>query len=103
MNSVIDTLSYATDFPLSIIIVGVGHENFKNMEVLDDDQGNLRDSKGQKLKRDIVQFVPYRECGNGPALAREVLHEIPNQISAFYRTHGMLDEFDMKNSGQSRL
>jgi hypothetical protein len=52
-------------FPLSIIIVGVGNAEFKNMERLDGDNG-LFNSKGKRAPRDIVQFVPFREVGGNP-------------------------------------
>lgn len=44
----------SSHLPLSIIIVGVGNANFNNMNILDDDEGNLRDSKGNKSCRDLV-------------------------------------------------
>jgi len=47
----------AFDVPLSIIIVGVGNENFEKMKELDDDDGKLKSGK-KVSKRDIVQFVP---------------------------------------------
>jgi len=47
----------ASDVPLSIIIVGVGKDDFANMNELDGDDKVLR--YGNKYsKRDIVQFVP---------------------------------------------
>lgn len=44
----------AADLPLSIIIVGVGEADFKLMEVLDSDQGLLKDDSGRQAHRDIV-------------------------------------------------
>lgn len=29
------------------------------MNILDDDEGNLKDSKGNQSYRDLVQFVPF--------------------------------------------
>ena len=46
----------ASALPLSIIIVGVGAENFAAMKMLDGD-GALLKSNGQVAARDIVQFV----------------------------------------------
>lgn len=37
----------SSHLPLSIIIVGIGNEDFSNMTILDGDNG-LYDSKGQK-------------------------------------------------------
>lgn len=76
----------ASNLPMSIIIVGVGNENFDSMEVLDSDDAPLRAANGREAVRDIVQFVPFREFnGNGAGLARAVLAELPGQISQFMR------------------
>ncbi len=66
----------------AVIIIGVGGADFKNMELLDADTQPLRSRRGEGAKRDIVQFVPFREFSRrGPeALAAEVLVEIPPQI-----------------------
>jgi len=47
--------------PVSIIIIGIGDENFKSMEVLDADQDTLKDYLGRAAARDIVQFVPVND------------------------------------------
>ena len=44
----------ASKLPCSIIIVGVGNEDFDKMEELDSDEKILRDDKGRAAKRDIV-------------------------------------------------
>jgi len=73
----------AFDLPLSIIIVGVGKENFEKMKELDDDDGKLK--AGKKVsKRDIVQFVPLSKYISDPTLlSQETLKEIPKQIQEF--------------------
>ena len=38
-----------------------GQANFEAMDVLDGDNGELRTPYGEKAKRDIVQFVPFRD------------------------------------------
>merc|ERR1712087_865540 len=55
------------------------------MDKLDADDEPLRASNGQVMKRDIVQFVPYNKFSNGhiSALAKEVLEEVPEQITSF--------------------
>ena len=50
----------ASDYPMSIIIIGVGNANFEDMERLDADKKALQ-FNGRKASRDIVQFVPYRK------------------------------------------
>lgn len=76
--------------PLSIVIVGVGKDDFGNMDTLDADETPLRDSRGTQMMRDIVQFVPFRECENNPAmLTKEVLAEIPREIVNFFQKKGI--------------
>ncbi|XP_070574909.1 copine-8-like isoform X2 [Ptychodera flava] len=76
----------AATLPMSIIIVGVGKEDFSAMEELDGDEVRLS-SNGRLAERDIVQFVPFRDFENESnvvmsqaRLAKEVLAEIPDQI-----------------------
>lgn len=61
----------------SVIIVGIGSEDFTNMHVLDGDHVRLTDDNGRQAQRDIVQFVEYSKCAEYGNLAEEVLHEIP--------------------------
>lgn len=57
------------------------------MEQLDGDDVVLRDSAGNPVKRDIVQFVPFTQFigRNVEALAQEVLRELPTQVEGYYR------------------
>lgn len=88
MAKVKDAIVQASHLPMSIIIIGVGNADFSNMHVLDGDGAAVRDSRGQKAERDIVQFVPLNEfAGNPQALAREVLAEIPEQVCAYMSKH----------------
>ncbi len=50
----IDQVIKGCYLPLSIIIVGIGNEDFKNMEILDADEIPLVSSWGEIMKRDIV-------------------------------------------------
>ena len=80
MDRTIDLLIRAGELPLSIIIVGVGSADFDNMNRLDGDNG-LYGSNGAKARRDIVQFVPFRDVKmNGDMLAKELLAELPGQV-----------------------
>jgi hypothetical protein len=79
----------ASGLPISIVIVGVGQADFGNMDRLDGDGG--LSSGGRSAKRDIVQFVPFRQFAHlDPSyLAKEVLKEIPEQMLSFFRTAGI--------------
>lgn len=67
----------ASHLPLSVVIVGVGNEDFHLMKELDSDGKLLSGSHG-KADRDFVQFVKYKDFESGEHLAEEVLKEIPN-------------------------
>jgi hypothetical protein len=91
MRETIDWIVRGSHAPLSIVIVGVGKENFTNMVRLDADEEPLIDTRGNKMQRDIVQFVPFREVDNSPTrLAKEVLDEIPREIVNFFKKRGIV-------------
>ncbi len=71
---------------MSIIIVGVGNEDFTRMVELDSDTQMLTHNNKTAL-RDIVQFVPFRDfvTKGSEELAKEVLAEIPTQVLHFFR------------------
>ena len=46
--------------PFSMVVVGVGQEDFEEMHVLDADDEVLTDDLGNPAARDIVQFVEYK-------------------------------------------
>jgi hypothetical protein len=64
MRETIDLIVASSKLPISIVIVGLGDEMFDNMVLLDADINPLVDSRGMPMERDIVQFVPFRDCGN---------------------------------------
>jgi len=75
---------------MSIIIIGAGSADFGEMEMLDGDGDALKNSRGEKAVRDIVQFVPFRLFhNNDQALAKEVLAELPNQVVEYQSKHGL--------------
>ena len=42
-------------------------------------------------QRDCCQFIRYSDFKNSPgSLAREVIQELPEQITNYYRNHGIL-------------
>jgi len=69
----------ASNLPLSIIIVGVGNENFVGMRKLDGDEAGTKISN-----RDLVQFVAFNDYkGNAAMLAKELLAELPRQLVGY--------------------
>ena len=91
MDDTKDAIVEAGRIPLSIIIVGVGNENFSAMEVLDADDEPLVSRSGRKMERDLVQFVPFEKFANKhpSLLAAEVLAEIPRQVVEWAEMNGV--------------
>ncbi|KAL9419793.1 hypothetical protein AB3S75_037539 [Citrus x aurantiifolia] len=83
-----DALVKASDLPLSILIIGVGGADFKEMEILDADKGErLESSTGRVASRDIVQFVPLKDVQNGEiSVVQALLAELPSQFLTYMRT-----------------
>ena len=68
MQKTIDQIVRGSTLPLSIVIVGVGSDDFESMDILDADEEPLYSMKYKKnMASDIVQFVPYRDFRNNPA------------------------------------
>ncbi|CAD8051228.1 unnamed protein product [Paramecium sonneborni] len=81
MNHCLQLIKKAYQLPLSIIIVGVGHANFKMMEQLDGDN--------EQHERDLVQFVPFVQHSQIPGdLAKELLAELPDQFLRYKQLIG---------------
>ncbi|KAI9359959.1 Copine-domain-containing protein [Zopfochytrium polystomum] len=96
LDMTLNALVTAASLPLSIVVVGVGNEDFSMMQVLDGDDDDGEGVSGWRSRavggkaRDIVQFVAMREVGGDPfALARETLAEIPGQFMEFVRMRGI--------------
>ncbi|KAM7471579.1 hypothetical protein LguiA_009762 [Lonicera macranthoides] len=83
-----DALVNASDLPLSILIVGVGGADFKEMEVLDGDKGErLESTTGRVASRDIVQFIPFRDVQSGEiSVVQSLLAELPSQFLTYMRS-----------------
>ncbi|CAG7719447.1 unnamed protein product [Allacma fusca] len=115
----------ASSLPLSIIIVGVGQANFAAMDELDGDVVPLS-FEGKLAERDIVQFVPFRDAQTWMAsvcpevagkwsssydqtnrlakvkLAQEVLAEIPDQLTSFMRSRGIIPAQPSTSAGKKK-
>ncbi|KAK6127829.1 hypothetical protein DH2020_038431 [Rehmannia glutinosa] len=87
-----DAFVMASDLPLSILIVGVGGADFKEMEILDADKGErLESSTGRVASRDIVQFVPFRDVQSGEiSVVQSLLAELPSQFLKYVRARGIV-------------
>lgn len=87
MNKTIDEIVRGSDYPMAIIIVGVGDADFDSMETLDGDDEALYSQAYRKyMAADIVQFVPFNDYKSNPhMLAKETLMEVPGQLLNWMR------------------
>lgn len=69
--------------PMSIVIIGVGTEDFGKMHALDSSNGPLR--RGAEFAmREFVQFVPFQDFkGDLSEMAERVLGGIPDQVLSY--------------------
>ncbi|XP_044494113.1 protein BONZAI 1-like [Mangifera indica] len=90
-----DALVKASILPLSILIVGVGGADFKEMEILDADKGErLESSTGRLASRDIVQFVPLKDVQSGEvSVVQALLAELPTQFLTYMRAQEIQPSF----------
>ncbi|GLI68934.1 hypothetical protein VaNZ11_013362 [Volvox africanus] len=85
MDDTIGAIITASVLPLSILIVGIGSDDFGDMNKLDGDKSRLS-SGNRTAVRDIVQFVEfYKYQGDGIRLAQEVLRELPGQLLEYMK------------------
>ncbi|KAK6185840.1 hypothetical protein SNE40_007986 [Patella caerulea] len=92
MSDTLYSIVKASALPMSLIIVGVGNADFTNMNTLDGDNGVLKAPNGQPVSRDIVQFVPFSQFKqkNPSELARQVLAEVPKQVTQYFKLRGLI-------------
>lgn len=89
MKKTIAEVIRASRVPMSLIIIGIGNEDFSKMDVLDSDDGLLK-SGNDVAERDIVQFVELSKYrGNFQMLAAETLKELPRQVEGYYKKKGI--------------
>lgn len=70
INSTIEALVDAKDSPLSILIVGVGQEDFSDMHYLDK-EGN-------------ITFVAANECSSQTSYVKKTLAKLPDQLVDYF-------------------
>jgi len=78
-KSLVVEMSY---LPISIIIVGIGDENFAMMEELDADKVVLKTKEGYVAARDICQFVRFSRMHElaKVEVAEHLLQEVPHHF-----------------------
>ncbi len=81
-------------YPISVIIVGMGNADFKDMEMLDADQNVLTDASGRNAARDIIQFVKFEDMTElaSVEVAENILLEVPHHFVDYMVLRAVNDE-----------
>lgn len=74
----------ASDSPLSVVIVGIGDNDFEGMTFLDEHDPEKEGG------RDITKFVRFTEYKSYNLLTEAVLDEIPEQLVDYYYERGVM-------------
>jgi hypothetical protein len=80
IENVVETkqeLINASDAPLSVVIVGIGENDFESMQFLDE-------HSPEEGGRDITKFVRFQDYHSYNKLTEAVLDEIPGQLVEYY-------------------
>lgn len=90
MDKTREELVHLSKFPVSVIIIGVGSENFAKVRTLDDSEGRPMLKCGRDVAfRRFVQFVDYRSFTHEQGqidlsrLSEVVLGNIPDHVMAY--------------------
>jgi hypothetical protein len=111
MKQTVNELVKASALPVSVVIIGIGDEDFGLMKILDADDQKLYSTDEHKFaERDIVQFVPFNKYKHRPLseLAAETLAEIPREVVSYFKSRGIVPyrkpkdaQYDMAADDQS--
>uniref|UniRef100_A0A8R1TUF6 VWFA domain-containing protein n=1 Tax=Onchocerca volvulus TaxID=6282 RepID=A0A8R1TUF6_ONCVO len=81
VNAIVD----CAELPISIVIVGVGNQDFSAMQCLL--SPTLKSSEGRLLRREIVTFVPYTASMTSNELVTKLLINVPRQFLTWAMMH----------------
>lgn len=87
-DELIDNIVKASFFPISILFIGMGDGNFKDMEVFN--QPRIKNSDGNIIQREVTKFVKFNDFTGmkGSDLTAAIMGNIPEQIVSYYRLIG---------------
>eukprot|EP01024_Parvocaulis_polyphysoides_P005104 TRINITY_DN1127_c1_g2_i2.p1 TRINITY_DN1127_c1_g2~~TRINITY_DN1127_c1_g2_i2.p1 ORF type:complete len:278 (-),score=41.21 TRINITY_DN1127_c1_g2_i2:636-1469(-) len=82
----LESLIQASQQPLSIIIFGIGDDDFEGMYILESDSQRHLQVNGIRADRDILQFIKFQDYVKDKAsLYEKVLGQIPRQFMEFMK------------------
>lgn len=79
--------------PMSVIIIGIGDEDFSSMHKLDnleEIKKHISDENVKQKLRQITQFIAFHEVGNDvEQLTQSVLHTLTQQFMEYVKLNGL--------------
>jgi len=90
LNEVKNLIVEASKLPISIIIVGIGNANFDKLEIFNDKEKPIvAPSNGEKIYREMVQFLRHVKFDTEDMLAEKALHKLPIQLMEYCKMKGL--------------
>ncbi|CAK76117.1 unnamed protein product (macronuclear) [Paramecium tetraurelia] len=90
-DDAIKVLLQCQNLPMSIVIIGVGDENFKYMKQFDDPKFLKKHAKENQTIRDIIQFVSFQDFKNDiEQMSSVVLDQLPKQFMDYMHVNNIL-------------
>ena len=75
LDQIISTINTASSLPLSLIIIGIGNYDYKDI---------ISSLRNNNSERKFIQIVKFNDCRNTGGLSGQALDKIPNQIIEYY-------------------
>ena len=86
MNNAIDILIESSNYPISVIIIGIGEENFDKMEFFNLDSFPIISRKNIKRIRNSVKFLNFSKFNNDEKLlCQEIMKFLYKDIIKYYK------------------
>ncbi|XP_049848528.1 copine-9-like [Schistocerca gregaria] len=82
-----DAIAAASYLPMSILIVGIGDDDFKTIKKLDADSSDFQTTK--VLSRDIVTFIAFNTIQSVQQLTSSILRKIPFQFISYMKQNNI--------------
>ena len=103
-QEMVDQLVKASKLPVSIIIIGIGDNDFQSWKQIDTSITPLQSQTSNEfMERDCVQFIKFNKYKDSPgSLIRAIMKEIPNQMTEYFRNADIQPNTRIEESLTSR-
>ena len=93
VKNTINSIIESSFLPLSIIIIGIGNEDFNKMKKLNFEDEFLNNKKINFVERELIQFTEFNKYDNNcMKLIQDVLGKIPREVVKYYNYKRLFPE-----------